>query len=469
MNDTINDNNTDIVEFPLPTEFYDLLNKLKQSYQCSVCTYTVTSPMCLPCGHVYCNDCLHELHKNNVSKNDIVCPMCRDKYKDIRQAFEHDIIDKSLKLVQDLIKTHMPFTPNNIELSQSISPINIDYNTNSNHSTQHNNAQYDGNRRASRRNSNKRTIDDTTNDSQTISQHSESQSEAIDTLLDIHSSSSSSNNSNNASQQSDSENNSSSSNTQSSTTTQHTNKRRRTSNHSKNNTERLVLLHTRLDDKQLAILNKFVTYFKNKNNKITLVSEYNDNVTHCITNASIQSNNRLASRTFKVLQCILQHKYVVRFDYIEQSLKNKCLLNELDYIVVGDNKSTGGPLRSLEHKNHSSLFKDYIFIIFGPFSKQVIQHDTVTLIEESGGIQHNKLPDNIIIDNQLLQHIIQPTYALNDIDFTDKTVVLLYETTNTDLGHKLKIAVRCNSTNVYVCSTQWLFDSVFDYQIQSFQ
>ena len=43
---------------------------------CTICIGNVTNPQALPCGHVFCFDCLKELMKNSVNSKPL-CPNCR--------------------------------------------------------------------------------------------------------------------------------------------------------------------------------------------------------------------------------------------------------------------------------------------------------------------------------------------------------------------------------------------------------
>ncbi|KAI5960438.1 PSH1 [Candida pseudojiufengensis] len=54
----------------------NLLSKITNSIECSICSEVMIAPMTAECGHTFCYDCLHQWFKNKIN-----CPTCRHKIK----------------------------------------------------------------------------------------------------------------------------------------------------------------------------------------------------------------------------------------------------------------------------------------------------------------------------------------------------------------------------------------------------
>ncbi|RWS13358.1 breast cancer 1-like protein [Dinothrombium tinctorium] len=146
--------------------------------------------------------------------------------------------------------------------------------------------------------------------------------------------------------------------------------------------KRLIIVTSGLNPEQTSIVSQFRHRFNCK-----LLSEYSEDVTHIICRVK---DDNFTKRTIKYLYGVLGNKWIVSFDWIEDSLRKNELLNEELYELDGtkqiDNKVfTGIPKRSRTTKK--KLFEGYQAFFEGKFqnSDAPLKNDLMALFTCGGG------------------------------------------------------------------------------------
>ncbi|CAI2362084.1 unnamed protein product [Moneuplotes crassus] len=73
------------------------LKKAKKLFECSICSETLKDSSMIPCGHIFCENCLIFDHDAKLG-----CPVC-SKDLDIKQMRPFKKLDELIKIVQDMI------------------------------------------------------------------------------------------------------------------------------------------------------------------------------------------------------------------------------------------------------------------------------------------------------------------------------------------------------------------------------
>lgn len=100
IEDLIIENRNQSKEFILEYE------QLRKTITCSICLEIFTQPANLPCGHIYCHECLQMALKVRSS-----CPICSTKIVNKRQIHIVENIEHTLSLFEKLVKSLEPKGP----------------------------------------------------------------------------------------------------------------------------------------------------------------------------------------------------------------------------------------------------------------------------------------------------------------------------------------------------------------------
>lgn len=55
----------------------DPVRQLRSNLKCSICLEVFTNPLTLPCGHSFCQECIHEYWDRETATSPFSCPTCR--------------------------------------------------------------------------------------------------------------------------------------------------------------------------------------------------------------------------------------------------------------------------------------------------------------------------------------------------------------------------------------------------------
>ncbi|RUS18404.1 hypothetical protein BC937DRAFT_88803 [Endogone sp. FLAS-F59071] len=150
------------------------------------------------------------------------------------------------------------------------------------------------------------------------------------------------------------------------------------------------LIYTGLKDHHKKILEDCMTRIIDTNLTIHIYDTTNameDDVTHVITAVDADG---LCTRTLKYLYGVLAGKWIVKYEWIVDSIKAKRWLNERFYEVQGDQmyRLSGAPQRGREmaSRNQGRLFEDLKFYFRGDFSSPTTSKlDLQRLVQFGGG------------------------------------------------------------------------------------
>lgn len=152
----------------------------------------------------------------------------------------------------------------------------------------------------------------------------------------------------------------------------------------------IVIIATSITEKEIKKLDKFAKKFNAK-----IVNEFSDEITHLVT---LEAKPNLTTRTLKYLKSLLTHKWLLKFDWIQDSLNNNELVDEDEYELLGITKQAdidlGAPKRSREKQ--TMLFENKKFLIDGKFKSGLSKKDYEDLITIGGGeiVDLNNLKDD---------------------------------------------------------------------------
>ncbi|KAK9729645.1 Breast cancer 1, early onset, variant 5 [Basidiobolus ranarum] len=146
-----------------------------------------------------------------------------------------------------------------------------------------------------------------------------------------------------------------------------------------------VILGTMLKASQIKKMNTSV-----KKLNATIVTEFTSDVTHLVTEA-VKGTSK---RTMKYFLAILHGRWLVNYQWIEDSLSRNEWLDEDVYEVIGDERySNYGPKRARQSiKNgEPKLFHNQQYLLVGEF-KQPSRDDLITLLTAGGATIVDKCP-----------------------------------------------------------------------------
>ncbi|KAK1134411.1 hypothetical protein K0M31_007203 [Melipona bicolor] len=109
-------------------------------------------------------------------------------------------------------------------------------------------------------------------------------------------------------------------------------------------------------------------------------TQFNENVTHMVVKTD---NNNGASKTLKYLQGIAHRKWVVSYQWVLDSLKEKRALNEELYEAVDCITLEAGPRKS--RLREKGLFEGFVFLCIGPYDHLSVE-DYQDLLRATGAI-----------------------------------------------------------------------------------
>ncbi|PIK60991.1 putative BRCA1-associated RING domain protein 1-like [Apostichopus japonicus] len=145
--------------------------------------------------------------------------------------------------------------------------------------------------------------------------------------------------------------------------------------------QKIVLLGTGLNDKQRNKLQSCARLLRGK-----VTSDFTQNITHLVANAAAEGR---CSRTMKFLQAVLLGKWVVNFSWVEECLKGKGLVPEVNHEICGtmiDSDSEGArKSREMANSQFPPLFDGCHFYIHGNFSPPTPPKEELASLLKLGG------------------------------------------------------------------------------------
>lgn len=105
----------------------------------------------------------------------------------------------------------------------------------------------------------------------------------------------------------------------------------------------------------------------------TYQTQFNKNVTHMIVKTD---NNNGASKTLKYLQGIAHRKWIVSYQWVLDSLKERRAVNEELYEVVDCMTLEAGPRKS--RLREKDLFDGFVFLCIGPYAHLSVEEYQVS-------------------------------------------------------------------------------------------
>ena len=168
----------------------------------------------------------------------------------------------------------------------------------------------------------------------------------------------------------------------------------------------MVLMGTRLDTEQSALLEELATLLNDLSKEssakkpladqrfVSVQSHWDDSVTHVVTAASDANGFILPSRTIKYFQGLLSSAWVVGIDWVAASICARRVVSEAEYLVQGDAKLNGGEITlgaKRARANREALFANQHFVLLQPF-KPALRKDVQQLIEMGGGDVREAFP-----------------------------------------------------------------------------
>lgn len=155
---------------------------------------------------------------------------------------------------------------------------------------------------------------------------------------------------------------------------------------------KLCLLGTSLDDDQKKKLTDFEKKFDAK-----VFKEFDTKVTHIIGSIDPTLKTKTTVRTLKYMKGLLTHKWLVSFQWIEESLKKDKVLDEEEFELDGTKKQLELGAPKISRQSKKMIFNDVSVFFDGKFQgKDGVpnKNELISLIELGGGKVINKLPSN---------------------------------------------------------------------------
>ena len=107
----------------------------------------------------------------------------------------------------------------------------------------------------------------------------------------------------------------------------------------------------------------------------TYQTQFNENVTHIVVKTD---NNNGASKTLKYLQGIAHRKWIVSYQWVLDSLKERRAVNEELYEAVDCITFEAGPRKS--RLREKGLFEGFVFLCIGPYAHLSVEEYQVSTI-----------------------------------------------------------------------------------------
>eukprot|EP00818_Percolomonas_sp_WS_P003854 CAMPEP_0117452170 /NCGR_PEP_ID=MMETSP0759-20121206/9449_1 /TAXON_ID=63605 /ORGANISM="Percolomonas cosmopolitus, Strain WS" /LENGTH=476 /DNA_ID=CAMNT_0005244921 /DNA_START=200 /DNA_END=1627 /DNA_ORIENTATION=+ len=152
--------------------------------------------------------------------------------------------------------------------------------------------------------------------------------------------------------------------------------------YSKYDDDDVVVITTGLDEGDRQIVEQVMQIIGGR-----FVNDFSSEVTHVVT--SVSPTEGTAKRTVKYACGVLQGCWIVSMDWIVESLENKRWLNEKCFEVSGDTKDIGAPAKGRERRlaKRPPIFQGVKVLFCGDFSSPYPPRNDLELISETGGAQ----------------------------------------------------------------------------------
>ncbi|CAK9832607.1 Breast cancer type 1 susceptibility protein homolog [Anthophora retusa] len=111
------------------------------------------------------------------------------------------------------------------------------------------------------------------------------------------------------------------------------------------------------------------------------LSQFDRDVTHVIVKTDKENNG--ANKTLKYLQGVAYGKWIVSYQWVMDTLKERRLISEKPYEVVDGRTLEAGPRKSRLRENH--LFEGFTFLCIGPYDDVTVEQYQ-DLLRATGGI-----------------------------------------------------------------------------------
>ncbi|CAK9809000.1 Breast cancer type 1 susceptibility protein homolog [Anthophora quadrimaculata] len=111
------------------------------------------------------------------------------------------------------------------------------------------------------------------------------------------------------------------------------------------------------------------------------LSQFDRNVTHVIVKTDKENNG--ANKTLKYLQGVAYGKWIVSYQWVMDTLKERRLISEKPYEAVDGRTLEAGPRKSRLRENH--LFEEFTFLCIGPYDDVTVEQYQ-DLLRATGGI-----------------------------------------------------------------------------------
>ncbi|XP_056405413.1 E3 ubiquitin-protein ligase TRIM65-like [Hyla sarda] len=92
-------------------EAEDPVTRLRNNLNCSICLEVFTSPLSLPCGHTFCQKCIHEHWDRETPTAAYSCPECRDYSPQRPEPQKNVSLSKVVDDVRTLERSRAPVYP----------------------------------------------------------------------------------------------------------------------------------------------------------------------------------------------------------------------------------------------------------------------------------------------------------------------------------------------------------------------
>ncbi|XP_076657661.1 uncharacterized protein LOC143361851 [Halictus rubicundus] len=132
------------------------------------------------------------------------------------------------------------------------------------------------------------------------------------------------------------------------------------------------------------------------------VNQFDQGVTHVIVKANEENNS--ASKTLKYLQGIAHRKWIVGYQWVIDSLREKELINEERYEVVDSRTLEAGPRNS--RLRQTNLFEGFAFLCIGPYLNVCVE-EYEELLRATGGTVVDSLEALTVAKTRLKIVVIQ--------------------------------------------------------------
>ncbi|PIK47234.1 putative BRCA1-associated RING domain protein 1 [Apostichopus japonicus] len=221
--------------------------------------------------------------------------------------------------------------------------------------------------------------------------------------------------------------------------------------------QKIVLLGTGLNDKQRNKLQSCARLLRGK-----VTSDFTQNITHLVANAASEGR---CSRTMKFLQAVLLGKWVVNFSWVEECLKGKGLVPEVNHEICGtmiDSDSEGArKSREMANSQFPPLFDGCHFYIHGNFSPPTPpKEELASLLKLGGGTILTRYPKP---DDDVIQaSTIVPYHAKPESELASCSYYIIYDT-----GAKRKnTPPRVRTAKLCTVPVSWVMDCISRYELQ---